>query len=554
MRLLLSNSKLILLLWGICVLKGVLYISITPVFEGFDEPWHYSYIQEIAEHSRLPHVRNSQISLEIKESFSFLPMPPFSGITYTHYDYWQLAKDDRTLLRKSLVNIPKDHRKLNSGIGQYQAQHPPLYYLICAPIYLFMSDGNLIDILISIRLFSVLLASLTIPICYFTIQKWFHSDQVIQIIITSIVISMPVLYFDTSRIGNDSLGVPLFSVMLLLCGIIWNGNWSRLSTLGLATILGFGLITKTYFLAAVPPIIALFVLKKLYDHTPLKLFLGHLLILVFVSFIISGWWYISNYINYDTFFGLIESINNSSENSQPWYLAIFEINVGRFIRRVIDSHLWPGNWSFVNIPKSFSRAYRLIFFLGFSLYTIRILHTIVKKRVIKENIPTILIWLFYIQFWVAMYYHTLQAWNIMGHIMTGGWYLCAVIVFEVGILVKGYSSFIRKTSVQFITYLSILFFLIITETYGIFFRLLPFYSGFGFNSEKNGFILKANSLGLYDFADAILHRLTWNKPDWVTKEFLLILLFLTLASYVTIIIALTKFLLGTKLNTVTIKN
>ena len=37
MRFFLSNRILILLFWGICVLKGVLYITITPVFEGFDE-------------------------------------------------------------------------------------------------------------------------------------------------------------------------------------------------------------------------------------------------------------------------------------------------------------------------------------------------------------------------------------------------------------------------------------------------------------------------------------------------------------------------------------
>jgi hypothetical protein len=540
-----SNRILILLFWGICVLKGVLYISITPVFEGFDEPWHYSYIQEIAEHFRFPHAQKSKISMEINESFSYLPHPPFSEKGYTFYDYWKLSREDRIQLRNSLLNIPRDFRKLDSEgeRGQYQAQHPPLYYLICVPIYSLMSDYDLIYRVFSLRLLSVILSSLTIPFGYLAIRKWFHSDQVIQVIVTGIIISMPLFYFDTSRIGNDSLGVPLFTVMLLLCGVIWNGNWSYLLTAGLAIILGLGLLTKAYFTAAIPPIIALFLLKNLYDHTSLKIFLNHLVILFIGSLMISSWWYIRNYMNYGTFTGLYESIINHSDNSQSWYLAIFDINPGRFFRRVIDSHLWPGHWSFVKIPKYFSRTYRLIFFLGIFLYTIKILHAIVKKRVNKENFTNILIWLFYTIFWIAMYYHTLQAWNLMGHIMTGGWYLCAVIVFEVVILVKGYSFFFRKASLQLLTYLTIFFFFIITETYGIFLRLLPFYSGIAYKSEEKRFIFETNSLGLYDYVDTIIHRLTWNQPDWVTKEFLLSLFLLILISYAAVIVVFIKSLL-----------
>jgi hypothetical protein len=351
---------------------------------------------------------------------------------------------------------------------------------------------------------------------------------------------MPLFYFDTSRIGNDSLGVPIFTAMILLCGVIWNKNWSYLLTAGLAIILGLGLLTKAYFTAAIPPITALFLLKNLYDRTSLKNFLNHLVILFIGSLMICSWWYIRNYINYGTFTGLYESIIDNSDNSRSWYLAIFDINLGRFFRRVLDTHLWPGHWSFVKIPKYFSRAYRIIFFLGFFLFTIRILHAIVKKREKKENFTNILIWLFYTIFWIAMYYHTLQAWNLMGHIMTGGWYLCAVIVFEVVILVKACSFFIRKGSLQFITYLAIFFFFIITETYGIFLRLLPFYSGIAYKTEEKRFILKTNSLGLYEYVNTIIHRLTWNQPDWITKEFLFSLFFLILISYAAVVVVFKK--------------
>ncbi len=124
--------------------------------------------------------------------------------------------------------------------------------------------------------------------------------------------------------------------------------------------------------------------------------------------------------------------------------------------------------------------------------------------------------------------------------MTGGWYLCAVIVFEVVILVKGYSFLIRKASLQFLTYLTIFFFFITTETYGIFLRLLPFYSGIAYKTEEKHFILKTNSLGLYEYLNTIIHRLTWNQPDWITKEFLLSLFSLILISYAAVVVVFKK--------------
>ena len=110
------------------------------------------------------------------------------------------------------------------------------------------------------------------------------------------------------------------------------------------------------------------------------------------------------------------------------------------------------------------------------------------------------------------------------------------------------SFFVRKASLQFLTYLTILMFFIITEIYGIFLRLLPFYSGIAYKTENRRFIFETNSSGLYDYVDTIIHRLAWNQPDWVTKEFLLSLFFLILISYAAVIVVFTKSLLKTQLN------
>jgi hypothetical protein len=114
--------------------------------------------------------------------------------------------------------------------------------------------------------------------------------------------------------------------------------------------------------------------------------------------------------------------------------------------------------------------------------------------------------------------------------------------------VKGYSFFIRKVSLQLLSYLTIFWFFIFTETYGIFFRLLPFYSGVAYKSEKNRLIFETNSMGLHDYLDTIIHRLTWNQPDWITQGFLLSLLLLILISYAAAIVVFAKSLLKTQIH------
>jgi len=65
------------LLWIALILQGVLFISTTAIWDGFDEPFHYAYIQALAETGTLPVYGKSLVSRELTRSFELTPLSIF---------------------------------------------------------------------------------------------------------------------------------------------------------------------------------------------------------------------------------------------------------------------------------------------------------------------------------------------------------------------------------------------------------------------------------------------------------------------------------------------
>jgi hypothetical protein len=59
-----------LLLLGTFLL-GVSYIAMLPIWEGFDETAHFSYIQQVADNGKLPLDEKNPISKDIERYYDF---------------------------------------------------------------------------------------------------------------------------------------------------------------------------------------------------------------------------------------------------------------------------------------------------------------------------------------------------------------------------------------------------------------------------------------------------------------------------------------------------
>ena len=66
------ESAITLLLFG-SLLLGVSYISVLPIWEGFDETAHFSYIQQVADSKKLPLGGKDRISKDVEKYYAYAP-------------------------------------------------------------------------------------------------------------------------------------------------------------------------------------------------------------------------------------------------------------------------------------------------------------------------------------------------------------------------------------------------------------------------------------------------------------------------------------------------
>lgn len=67
-----SRTKQLLFFFYGC-LNAVLYASLLPLWEGFDEPFHYGYVQELSDQKQFPQLGRSLLSQDICRSLEIAP-------------------------------------------------------------------------------------------------------------------------------------------------------------------------------------------------------------------------------------------------------------------------------------------------------------------------------------------------------------------------------------------------------------------------------------------------------------------------------------------------
>ncbi|SVC14725.1 uncharacterized protein METZ01_LOCUS267579, partial [marine metagenome] len=133
-------SAIIFLLLGNFLL-GASYIAMLPIWEGFDETAHFSYIQQVADNRKLPLNCKDRISTDIEKYYHYAPVPKalFSEVpskdrlTYQSF----FSKSEASLSNsKKFIHSTGNPRKYFPGKGHnWECQQPPLYYILLAPIY-----------------------------------------------------------------------------------------------------------------------------------------------------------------------------------------------------------------------------------------------------------------------------------------------------------------------------------------------------------------------------------------------------------------------------------
>ena len=330
------------LLLAAVALIGLAHVAFLPPWEGFDETAHWSYVQELADTGHPPRYAVDGLSRDTDR----YPGPmTYSGSAPFDRTGRLTLRAYRKLGAPALTGGPT--RYAPNASDNWQAQHPPLYYALLAPVYLLTRGWGWVDGLFALRAVSFLMAFIgfavgvlgTMRVAEARFGAWTGP------IMAAWPFLFPLFFPEFARLGNDSLcllcaGCAWATLARLLAG---NGGW--LSAIGLGVALGLGLLAKAFFL----PIgagVGLMLLLRWWTGGRRQRWLAQALLAGLVALAIGGWWYVQKRLETGSLTGSDEFIRLNRAGGARLMAENFSApELVRGLAVILGTFLWAGTWS-----------------------------------------------------------------------------------------------------------------------------------------------------------------------------------------------------------------
>jgi 4-amino-4-deoxy-L-arabinose transferase-like glycosyltransferase len=511
-----QSVRPLLVAWIAFVSAGIFLALLTPLGEGLDEPWHFAYVQHVAQTHSAPLGHSKFVSTEIER---FLRNHPGSWALHTNFpivqtyeDYWAQPSEDRSIMDRTIRDLRFSGTYEEAEVGlawQYENHQPPLYYILTAPV--FSASARLFsftDTFLLIRIWTVLIASLIVPAMWMLVRQVFDEKGPRDAALLTVVV-FPGLYPGVVRVSNDAL-MAVLAAWLFFVLVRYLKTEQPRYLYALAALIVAGLWTKAFFV----PILAGTVLALLSFGKVRPAF-----VVVIAS--VLGWpWYIVNYRFSGAITGLPETVLGHTTVATSLQ-ALWMLDWRNFVVVLRASHIWIGNWSLLGVRSWMYEVISWLFCLG--------LLGFIRKpaRFLDRTIRPLA--LLYIVFIAALIYYATQVFLHKGVTVAEGWYLTSFISIESILFVAGAYALLgaRGQGRWLVSSLSLCCMALVV--YSGLFVALPYYSGITHHNPSGGlasfhpamsdFTLMASRLMRYQ--PGIPHVLPW----------LLLLTFVSMSCY-----------------------
>lgn len=450
--------KTVVILWLCFLARGVFYCAALPLWEGFDEYAHFARVQHVASGRWLASL-DDRATREVERSIELAPMPwtvrndPPPHDTYE--SYWKLPPEERARRERELRELPRSfaHEDALQPVPA-ESQQPPLSYWLMAAVYRPAAGLSLPARVLVLRLFNLLLTSVAVLAAWAAARRVF-ADERVAITVAAAVAVFPELMFDGARVSNSALSLALFSVLALLCLDVADGK--RRAAMPLGIVLGLGMLSKAFFLCAVPVVALLLLWRR--RVLPLA-----------IAAVIPGWWYLMNRQATGSFSTSIQDVALKNIGLADRLRQIPQVDWWKGLDSTFFSHIWFGGWSFLQLRAWMYHVFAVLFVIAAAGVAVAIVRNRPPRRYLAVLAGL------YGLFCAGIAYHVLLTHLANGISSSAGWYLCAVIVPEMIFLAAG---------LRFAPLLVPLFALL--DLYGMLFVALPYYNGL-IAHRPNGFL------------------------------------------------------------------
>jgi hypothetical protein len=411
-------------------LIGLGYLSILPAFEGLDEIGHYSSVRQIAETGTIPIYGSGFVDEAIQHYEG--PGPDIPGFHFPTYRAF-------FALPKSIDNYISSYRNGSFPVfrpGQEsnnETQHPPLFYVVLAPIEKAIEHLPLLTQLFSLRLVSFLIALLGVGFGLLAVRTE-GNPAIVGFVLYPIV--FPMFFSEFARMGNDNLCLLFVGLMIfLLSKWLKDENNKRLAA-SIGVVLGLGLLTKAFFLPIIAALGTCLLVRAFSDsNTRVSERLKGLVPLFLPAFLIGGGWYVYQLVVFGTPTGNGTAIYLDMKGGliaglkQKFTMyALFRGLVAFF-----KSYLWAGSQSLAKLPAILFIPTMVLVALSFGAFLLRL-----KNLPFKDIawLPVIVLAFF----GAGFFYQMLLTIAVLGQADTPGWYLHILMPWLAPILGIGISS------------------------------------------------------------------------------------------------------------------
>ncbi len=431
----LKESVFLLLLGNL--LLGAGHIAMLPIWEGFDETSHFSYLQLVADNRKLPLDRKDPISSDVERYYDYAPIPdalssklkPKDRLTYQSF----FLKPDKFLSHsQEFIHSTHNHpRKYLPGHGySWESQHPPLYYILLSPVYLMTNTLSWSKQMFFLRITSYFLAWLGLVLGALGCLDMARNQNTIEKVrlwnwaaigCGLWPVFFPGWFSDTARLGNDSVCALLIALTWIICLRMMRRGISVKYFLLMGFVLGLGCLTKAFFVPISIGVLAFWIFRqrKIGGRSGLKQAVGFSSLTLILILMLSGWWYWNNLVQYGVFLGSNEMIWLDQAGGL-WEGLKKNFSLYQWIRGhsvVLVTFAFIGSWSSPKPPWIFLLP------IGVSVLGVTSFYLWTIRHYIKTSEEWFPVWLS-IPLLVGLSYHVLIRIGLTGEGRgTGGYFL-----------------------------------------------------------------------------------------------------------------------------------
>jgi hypothetical protein len=458
----------LLLIYGL--LNALLYISLVPLWEGFDEEFHYSYVQYLAAHHSFPVKGRTGLSEEVNASLGLAPISHVMVNNMRLQDvpeirsfaqYFALSSAQRHALREAVRQIPRGLRLRESArySENYEAQHAPLSYLLLSIPNYFLRNAPLPQRIWILRLLVTMACVLLVFRGVWALGAEAGLNETFTAAVAFLTFSCQMFWATIAHVGNDWLAV-LLAVWLMVWGLRCHRQPAVRNAVWLGVVLSAGLLTKAYFLVFVP----LYLLAAVVWYRKRMLPVRGLAALVGTPLVLAGPWHVRNLMLYGSLSGRLAQASGATLAGT--FHSLLEIPWMKSLPFMLRGAFWLGNMSFNDFSVGTMNTLLALLAVALVLYAIR-----------GRKPLDVFLWAPAALFCAAMIFDmgSLYTYTNGAEKVTGPWYLQAIMIPVLSLAMLGCRRSGRTG--RWIAAVSVVLWgYIMAATYAA--KLFPMYGGF----------------------------------------------------------------------------